>query len=84
LGAEFATSTSQRRQGLSNSLCPSEYSAPLIGIRPEPDTVLTELAARSEFQSGEVPPVLVGRSRFAVGHFLGFAVFPSPGPADHS
>jgi hypothetical protein len=27
---------------------------------------------------------LVGRSRFAVGHFLGFAVFLSPGTADHS
>jgi hypothetical protein len=36
----------------------------------------SEFAARSEFQLAEVPPVLVGRSRFAVGHSLGCAVFP--------
>ena len=39
-------------------------------------TILSELAARLEFQPAEVPPVLVRRSRFAVGHSLGFAVFP--------
>jgi hypothetical protein len=30
----------------------------------------------------EVAPALVGRSRYAVGRFLGFAVFPRAGPAD--
>jgi len=40
------------------------------------EAVLSELAARSESQPAEVPPVLVRRSRLAVGHFLGFAVFP--------
>jgi hypothetical protein len=41
-----------------------------------PHAVLTEFATRSEFQPAEVPPVLVRRSRHAVGHSLGCAVFP--------
>jgi hypothetical protein len=55
-----------------------------VVTRLTPGPVLTELAARSEFQSGEVPPVSVGRSRSAVGRFLGYAVFRSPDPAGHS
>jgi hypothetical protein len=41
-----------------------------------PKAVLSELAARSEFQPAEVSPVLVRRSRCAVGRSLSSAVFP--------
>jgi hypothetical protein len=36
-----------------------------------------ESAARSEFSSAQVPPLLVWRSHYAVGRFLGSVVFPS-------
>jgi hypothetical protein len=36
------------------------------------------LAARSEYSLTQVPPLLVRRSHFAVGHFLGSVVFPEP------
>jgi hypothetical protein len=41
-----------------------------------PKAVLSELAARSEFQPAEVSSVLVRRSRCAVGRSLSSAVFP--------
>jgi hypothetical protein len=40
-----------------------------------PRGVLSELAARSEFQPVEVPRLLVSRSHYAVGRFLGYVVF---------
>jgi hypothetical protein len=62
--------------------CPSEYSVPLLGAgRFRRNAILTELAARSEFEPVVVPPAWVGRSRFAVGRFLGCAVFLAAGPA---
>jgi len=61
---------------------PSEYSVPLLGDgRYRRGAVLSEFAARSEFEPVVVSPVWVGRSRFAVGHSLGCAVFLAAGPA---
>jgi hypothetical protein len=40
--------------------------------------VLSRLAARPEYSQTQVPPLWVRRSHFAVGHFLGFVVFPEP------
>jgi hypothetical protein len=48
------------------------------------DRSLCGLAARSEFLSVEVAPVLVRRPRFAVGHSLGFAVFLQRTPPERS
>jgi hypothetical protein len=41
-----------------------------------PWTVLPGSAARSEFSPAQVPPLLVWRSHYAVGRFLGSVVFP--------
>jgi hypothetical protein len=40
---------------------------------------LLGLATRSEYQPAEVAPLWVGRTRYAVGHFLGYAVFLGQG-----
>jgi hypothetical protein len=59
-------------------------------VRPsEPSDLLLEpkrlrldsssrLAARPEYSQTQVPPLLVRRSHFAVGHSLGCVVFPEP------
>jgi hypothetical protein len=60
-----------------HSRCPSEYSVPLLdAVRVAAAASSSpELAARSEFVPQKYRPYGFGRSRLAVSHFLGYAVF---------
>jgi hypothetical protein len=59
------------------SRCPSEYSVPLLdAVRVAAAASSSpELATRSEFVPQKYRPYGFGRSRLAVSHFLGYAVF---------
>jgi hypothetical protein len=74
-----AGSVSHRRRSWDSPF--GAFSSRKVSGRFRRNAILTELAARSEFEPVVVPPAWVGRSRFAVGRFLGCAVFLAAGPA---
>jgi len=64
-----------------NARGPSESSAtPIAQRRHRLRSALSGFATRSEFGPDAVSPVLVLRSHYAVGRFLGYVVFRTVGP----
>jgi hypothetical protein len=66
-----------RREGWRRSSCPSEFSVALLAARRCRLTASSRNSLLVQSSgSREIPHLLVLRSHFAVGHFLGFVVFP--------